>query len=111
MGFINFDELEKIPVTPQHSDAYGELVTGGQVEVGRLTFKANQGSEPHSHPQEQIVYVISGRLLVHVDGEEREIGPGEGFHAPPNVPHGAKTLTDCVLISSKNVEGGVGHAL
>lgn len=111
MPFIDFDQIEKIPITPQHSKAYGELVTGTSVEVGRLFFNAGDGAEPHTHPQEQIVILLSGRARVHLGGEEREIGPGQGFHAPGGVAHNAIAIDDCVFLSCKNVERGVGHAL
>lgn len=111
MPFVDFAEIEKIPITPEHSDAYGELVTGSAVEVGRLFFRAGQGAEPHSHLQEQIIIVLSGRLRVELDGESRDLGPGQGFHAPSSVPHGARALDDSVLLSCKSVESGVGHAL
>ncbi len=111
MPFINFDSMEKMAITPQHSDAFGELLTGESIEVGRLHFKAGQGSEPHTHQQEQIIIVLEGRVRIDFDGEVRELGPGEGFHAPPFVPHGARAVTDCVMLSCKNVEDGVGHEL
>lgn len=111
MPVIDFGKLDTLAITPQHSDARGELVTGASIEVGRLAFKKGQKSEPHSHPQEQIVIVLSGRLIVTLDGEESEIGPGKGYHAPPYVSHCVRALEDSVLLSCKNVLGGVGHAL
>lgn len=111
MPFINLDEIEKFAITPQHSDAYGELVTGSTIEVGRLFFAKGDGAEPHSHSQEQIIVILSGRVAVTFDGETRELGSGEGFHAPPFVPHGTRALEDCVMLSCKNVEDGVGHPL
>jgi quercetin dioxygenase-like cupin family protein len=111
MPIIDFDAMEKMAITEKHSDAFGELLTGGTIEVGRLHFKAGQGSNPHTHEQEQIVIVLEGRVSVNFNGEVKEIGPGEGFHAEPWVPHGVTALTDCVMLSCKNVIGGVGHEL
>jgi quercetin dioxygenase-like cupin family protein len=42
---------------------------------------------PHSHPHEQIVYMISGRMDFHVDGEVHRLGPGGVIAIPPNAIH------------------------
>jgi len=46
----------------------------------------------HSHPHEQISVVVAGRLLFKVEGEEREVGPGEVVLLPSNTPHGVATI-------------------
>lgn len=111
MPFIDFDAMPKMAITEKHSDAFGELLTGSTIEVGRLHFKAGQKANPHSHDQEQIVLVLDGRVEFNLDGEVQEVGPGQGFHAPSGVPHGTSALTDCVMLSLKNVIEGVGHEL
>lgn len=111
MPFIVMDELEKETVTPKYSTAYGELVTGEQVELGRLSFEKGYGAVEHQHAHEQIVYVIEGKLEVHLDGETAVMGPGQGFHAPPNVPHHVVALADTTVISAKGIVGGVGHRI
>ena len=111
MPFVRFDDLEKEYVTPQHSTAYGETVTGAHIEVGRLQFKKGEGANEHAHPQEQVMYVVSGRLRAELNGETAELGPGEAFHAPPNQPHKVTALADTIVLSSKNVIDGVGHKI
>jgi quercetin dioxygenase-like cupin family protein len=108
---IDFDAMPKMAITEKHSDAFGELLTGSTIEIGRLHFKAGQKANPHTHEQEQVVLVIEGRVEVFFDGETREVGPGGGFHAPSWVPHGVTAITDCVMLSCKNVIDGVGHEL
>jgi quercetin dioxygenase-like cupin family protein len=109
MPFVKFDDLEKEYVTPQHSAAYGESITGRAIEVGRLTFKKGKGAKEHSHPQEQIVYIMSGRVTAELAGETRELGPGDAFHALPNQPHRITALEDTTVLSTKNTIDGVGH--
>lgn len=113
MPLIRLDEIDKEYVTPKYSTAFGELVAGERIEVGRLHFDANEGAVEHAHPQEQVMIVISGRLQVDIpsEGESGELGPGEGFHAPPNVSHRVTALDDTVVISCKDVVGGVGHKM
>lgn len=43
--------------------------------------------ESHSHPTEEIYLVVRGRGVVEVDGERREVGPGDVIEIPPNAPH------------------------
>ena len=109
MPLIRLDEIEKEYVTPKYSTAFGELVAGERIEVGRLRFDANEGAVEHAHPQEQVMIVITGRLRVEMEGEDEELGPGEGFHAPPNVPHRVSAVQDTVVLSCKDVIDGVGH--
>lgn len=111
MPFVVLDDIDKELVTPKHSTAYGELVTGEQVEVGRLRFKQGEGAEPHQHPQEQVLIVLEGLLRVTLNGETRDMGPGTGYHAPPNVLHGVEALEDTTVISSKGIVGGLGHRI
>jgi quercetin dioxygenase-like cupin family protein len=111
MPFVDFDDLEKEYVTPQHSAAYGELMTGRAVEVGRLTFEKGEGAKEHSHPQEQIVYIMSGRVTAELAGETRELGPGSAFHALPGQPHRITALADTTVLSIKNIIDGAGHKM
>jgi quercetin dioxygenase-like cupin family protein len=111
MPFLVFDEIEKETVTPKYSTAYGELVTGEFIEVGRLSFKTGEGAVEHAHPHEQVMYVISGRLSVDLEGEHAELGPGMGFHAKPNQKHRVQAVEDTQVISSKHVIEGVGHKI
>jgi quercetin dioxygenase-like cupin family protein len=111
MPFVRFDDLEKEYVTPQHSTAYGESITGESIEVGRLTFKKGEGAKEHSHPQEQIMCILSGRVRAELAGETRELGPGEAFHALPNQPHRVTALEDSMVLSTKNTINGIGHKM
>jgi quercetin dioxygenase-like cupin family protein len=49
---------------------------------------------PHSHPFEQIVYIVEGRVRFHVGDEEMEAGPGSLIRIPPDVEHWAEPLGD-----------------
>lgn len=111
MPFINYDQIEKEYVTPQHSTAYGALAAGETIEVGVLTFKGGEGANQHQHPHEQIVVVLKGRIRARLGDEEQELGPGSGFHVPPNLLHGITAIEDSEVISCKNLVDGVGHKI
>lgn len=109
MPFIHYDQIERELVTPQHSTAYGALAAGEALEVGLLSFKGGEGANPHQHPHEQIVVVLKGRIRARVGEEEQELGPGSGFHVPPNVPHSTTAIEDSEVLSCKNLIDGKGH--
>ena len=48
---------------------------------------------PHHHPHEQITYIAEGRVLFFLDAESFELGAGDMFVVPPNIPHAIQLLT------------------
>jgi quercetin dioxygenase-like cupin family protein len=42
----------------------------------------------HSHPHEQITYVLEGAASLQIGDDERELGPGDGALVPGGVTHG-----------------------
>jgi quercetin dioxygenase-like cupin family protein len=48
----------------------------------------------HSHPHEQMVYVVRGRLRFEHPGGVFDVGPGDSFLVPGNVEHQASALED-----------------
>ena len=54
----------------------------------------------HSHPQEQVAHVLSGRIRFNVDGQTREVCAGESLYLASNVPHGAETLEAALVIDT-----------
>ena len=41
----------------------------------------------HQHTYDEVVHVLAGRGVVHLDGEQTEIGPGTSIYLPPYQPH------------------------
>ena len=51
----------------------------------------------HTHPHEQTGYLVSGRFLFELGDEKRELGPGDCWLVPSNVPHNVTALEDSVF--------------
>ena len=111
MPVYKFDALKKEYVTPQHSTAFGSLVTGEQIEIGMLRYKAGEGANQHAHPHEQVLVVLSGRVRMKIGSESYELGPRGVAHMPPNVPHSLQALEDTEVLSAKGIVGGVGQRI
>jgi quercetin dioxygenase-like cupin family protein len=53
---------------------------------------------PHSHPHEQVSYVVSGEINLFKDNKLTRLEPGDMFTVPPNIPHSVQLLTPRVRI-------------
>ena len=51
----------------------------------------------HRHDAEEIFRILSGRIRWQVDGETRDVGPGEVVVVPPGAIHAYRTLEDAEL--------------
>src|ERR1041384_7649243 len=49
---------------------------------------------PHSHPHEQIAYIIEGRMMFYIGDEKHEVGPGGLVVIPGGVTHWGGALVD-----------------
>ena len=63
--------------------------------VGRLA--AAEEGPVHLHRGEELLHVLSGRLLVRVGDQRRECGPGEVAAVPAGCWHGFRALEETVL--------------
>jgi quercetin dioxygenase-like cupin family protein len=52
----------------------------------------------HSHPHEQIVYVVRGHLKITSQGKTFEVWAGDSFAVRGGVEHGASALEDSLVI-------------
>ena len=74
---------------------------GKQLMISYVTFAPNAVAPLHQHPQEQITYVIEGRMEFTVGDKKKVIGAGAAVTIPGNVPHGATALGEgCVSIDT-----------
>ena len=64
-----------------------------------LKFQKGSVGAVHSHPHEQIGYVVKGAFEVEQEGQEKRIvRTGDTYYMAPNVAHGVVALEDSVLL-------------
>jgi quercetin dioxygenase-like cupin family protein len=63
-----------------------------------IRLAANLDFPVHSHPHRQVGYVVSGEVVMTIDGQATVCKPGDGYTIPGGVEHGAATNADTVVI-------------
>ena len=110
-GEFVFDlhRINQIPGGPEYSPVYGGCVEGERMIVALMTAPAGQRSEPHSHPNEQWIYVLEGVMQLIVDGTTHTAHPGEAIYIPANVVHCGSTPPgkDAVFFTVKDASHGL----
>ncbi len=75
------------------------LSYGGGMMLVQFTFDAGITAPVHSHPHEQIGYVVSGDIDLMMEGKETtRLTAGCSYYVAPNVRHGIITRAPTVLI-------------
>lgn len=87
-----WNELDGVRWEDEGVDA--QIVSGEHMHLIRAVYPPGAIYEMHSHPHEQFSLLLSGRLMLTVGDETREIGPGDGWYAPGDVAHGGVVLGD-----------------
>ncbi len=64
----------------------------------RHTMTAGWVGTRHSHPHEQMVYVVRGRIRFEHPGGVFDVGAGDSFLVPGNVEHQARALEDSEVL-------------
>ncbi|MEN6553835.1 MAG: cupin domain-containing protein [Methanobacterium sp.] len=99
-----FDEIERKTLV------YGDntLLTEFKLEKGKIL-------PAHSHPEEQTGYLVSGHIILTINGERHEMKPGDSWAIPGDLQifnlqtpkihrifdgaeHGAETIEDSVAV-------------
>ncbi|RHP36196.1 cupin domain-containing protein [Lachnotalea sp. AF33-28] len=79
------------------------LTYSDNLMVCELTFQKGAVGALHSHPHEQVGYVISGSFEVEEEGQEKRIlKAGDTYQIAPDVRHGVVALEDSLLLDVFN---------
>lgn len=95
---MNPFDWKDIPREQLNPHLVRQAIHTGQMTIARLELKASGAVPTHSHMNEQVSMVLSGRLKFIVDGKEVIVGPGQLLELPPHIPHGVEVLEDCTVI-------------
>jgi len=101
--------VNHIPGGPDYSTANGSCVEGDRMIVGLMRMPAGTGAEPHSHPNEQWIYILQGILHATIGGKPVEAKPGSVIYVPANVVHSGKAVGegDVVFFTVKDTSHGL----
>lgn len=85
-----FADLADLPLRQIWQSVAVRTVDGERLTMGVVELDANALVPEHRHDHEQLGMVIHGSLEFRVGDERRELGPGETWKIPSNVPHEVK---------------------
>jgi quercetin dioxygenase-like cupin family protein len=73
------------------------IITGEKVMLTHVYLKKGAVVPMHSHDNEQITYILEGKLKFWIESEDADpitIGPGDVITLPSNLSHKAEALED-----------------
>jgi len=87
---------DSIPVESLNPLLGLHFVVGQNVMLARVLLKKGSMVPEHSHPNEQITFILEGALKFYIDGREIVVNAGEVLTIPPNMPHKVEAVEDTV---------------
>jgi quercetin dioxygenase-like cupin family protein len=82
-----FDDLQSLPVIQVWETVVARAVHGERQSLAVIELDPRAVVPEHRHENEQLGIVITGSLTFRIGEETRELGPGETWTIPSNVPH------------------------
>jgi quercetin dioxygenase-like cupin family protein len=99
-GEFVFDlgKVNHIKGGPDYSSVEGGVVEGDRMIVALMRMPAGTGAEPHSHPNEQWIYVLEGTLEAEVEGKAVTVKAGSVVYVPSNAVHSSRATPDADVV-------------
>jgi quercetin dioxygenase-like cupin family protein len=92
---LSWDSVEPEVMSPH---IQRQFINTTSATIARFILKKGAIVPTHQHPNEQIAFVVEGKLKFTVDGREVTISAGELLCIPANVPHSAEAMEDTLDI-------------
>jgi quercetin dioxygenase-like cupin family protein len=74
------------------------LVYGEKTLMTEFILEKGAVLHNHRHPQEQTGYLVSGRMILTIGDDVKEVRPGDSWMIPGDVEHHAKCLERSVTL-------------
>jgi quercetin dioxygenase-like cupin family protein len=85
--------IEMFPGVARRTLNAGELTSIHEIQIA-----AGCTVPMHTHPHEQIGYLVAGRVRFELGGEIKELSAGDSWIIPSEVPHEVTALEDAVAL-------------
>ena len=98
---IGIVKASQVTVTPISNGRSRYLAHTDHVMAVVVDFNDGPASTPdpvHSHPHEQVSYLVEGEIILVIGDEKTRLSAGDLFTVPANVPHAVQTLTSHVRL-------------
>ena len=92
----NWDEL---PWQPVREGVERKAFSGEGSTMALHRLMPGHEPRPHSHPHEQVVYIVSGQIDFYIEDSVRRLGPGGLLVVPPNARHWGEVVGDEPVIN------------
>jgi quercetin dioxygenase-like cupin family protein len=74
-----------------------QFITGSKAMIGRIVLTKGCIVPRHSHPNEQLAFIVEGSLRFNFDdGTTQTVNSGEIIVIPSDLPHSAEALEDTI---------------
>ena len=87
-----------LPVTQVRAGVVRRSFSGDGATLAWTTLEPGHEPRPHTHPHEQIVYILSGRGRFAVGEETTDVEAGDVLVVPPGVLHHVETIGNEQLV-------------
>jgi quercetin dioxygenase-like cupin family protein len=74
------------------------LASDGKMMLVEVTFKQGAVGTLHTHPHEQVSYIVKGSFEFELEGKKEILRTGDSYYVKPNAPHGVVALEDAVIL-------------
>lgn len=74
------------------------LNAGERTSIHEITIDAGSVVPMHTHPHEQIGYLVSGRVKFELGDETKELSAGDSWIIPSEAPHEVTAIEDAVAL-------------
>ena len=113
--YFDLSTVNRVLAGGSYSTAAGSLVEGERIQCGLMSMPKGTGARPHTHPNEQWIYLIQGVLDCEIEGVKSLARPGTLIYVPANAVHTVVSLPDqgdVVFFTCKDMSHGiVGNAV
>src|SRR2546425_2761836 len=76
------------------------LASGERLSLVEIRLAPGAEVPEHMHPHEQAGHVVFGRVHFRIGGNESDLGPGDSYLIPGDVPHRVRAVDAATLIEA-----------
>ena len=92
MEVISHESVDDVEAVPGVDLA--QLAVGDRMSVQHFTIEPGATVPDHSHPNEQLGFLVTGEMAFTVDGERIAVEAGDSYVIPSDEPHSAENTGD-----------------